>query len=317
MARCRSLLLVAAAVLALAASAPAPRSIPIPDDFAPEGIAVGEGAQFFVGSLRDGDIYRGSLRTGRGRILVDTTGRQAAGLKVEVRQERPDRLWAAGGVTGSVYVYNARTGASVAELTVAQPGTALLNDLVVTDDAVYVTDSFNPVLYVVPLRSGGGIGRPRTLAVTGPAGASVGFPGLNGIDATRSGRTLVVNHTLLGGIYTIDPETGASRQVYLPAGAVTPGVSDGILLQGRTLWVVENFANRLVRLRLEDDLSAGTVTEVIDNEDVGGLFRVPTTVARHGLGLALVNGRFDVGLPPPFGPGAPAGTDYDVVLVPR
>jgi hypothetical protein len=40
-------------------------------------------------------------------------------------------------------------------------------------------------------------------------------------------------------------------------------------------------------------------------------------VARHGDKLALVNGRFDLGLPPPFGRGAPPGTDYDVVLVNR
>lgn len=44
-------------------------------------------------------------------------------------------------------------------------------------------------------------------------------------------------------------------------------------------------------------------------------FRSPTTVARFGSRLVLVNARFDLSLPPPFGPGAPPGTDYDVVLV--
>jgi hypothetical protein len=42
---------------------------------------------------------------------------------------------------------------------------------------------------------------------------------------------------------------------------------------------------------------------------------VPTTVARHWSRLAVVDGRFDLGLPPPFGPRAPPGTDFDVVLV--
>jgi hypothetical protein len=36
------------------------------------------------------------------------------------------------------------------------------------------------------------------------------------------------------------------------------------------------------------------------------MFQVPTTVARHGDELALVNARFDLGLPPPFGPGRAA-----------
>ena len=35
---------------------PWPSSIPIPDDFQPEGIAVGEGNTFYVGSLRDGRL---------------------------------------------------------------------------------------------------------------------------------------------------------------------------------------------------------------------------------------------------------------------
>ena len=316
MARHRVVALLTAGLLTVAAAAPAARSIPIPDDFAPEGIAVGEDATFFVGSLWDGDIYRGSLRTGKGTLLVDTTNRQAVGLKVERRDDRPDRLWVAGGATGRVFVYNARTGADIADIRVADPGAALLNDLVVTRDAVYVTDSFTPQLFVVPLRGSGRIGTPRTLAVTGPAaGSGSTFPGLNGIAATRSGEKLIVNNTVLGGIYTVDPESGASEQIDLPDGAISRGVADGLLLRGRTLWVVENFANRLVRLRLAADLSSGVVARVIDNEDVGGLFRVPTTVARHGDDLALVNGRFDVGLPPPFGEGAPAGTDYDVVVI--
>jgi len=317
MARHRLIPLLAAAVLSVAAAAPCARSIPLPDDFAPEGIAVGDRGHFFVGSLWDGDIYRGSLRTGEGSLLVDTTGRQAAGLKVEDRDHRPDRLWVAGGATGRVFVYNARTGAELADLRVAKPGAALLNDLIVTEHAVYVTDSFAPVIYIVPLDSGR-IGTPSALRVTGPAAASgTTFPGLNGIVAAHDDTVLIVNNTVLGGLYTVDPETGASEQIDLPAGAIAKGVTDGLLLRGRTLWVVENTANRLVKLRLNDDLSAGVVADVIDDDDVGGLFRVPTTVARHGDDLALVNARFDQGLPPPFGTGAPKGTDYDVVLIRR
>ena len=82
-------------------------------------------------------------------------------------------------------------------------------------------------------------------------------------------------------------------------------------LAGRQLWIVENFANRLVRVTLSPDLTSGAITSVITST----LFRVPTTVAKHGSRLALVNGRFDLGLPPPFGSGAPPGTDFDVVLV--
>ncbi len=305
---------LAAALLTTGAAAGADvaRSIPLPDDFAPEGIAVGENATFYVGSLWDGDIYRGSLRTGKGRLLVDTDGGMAVGLKVETSR---DRLWVAGGVTGQGLVYDTRDGDLIASLELAEAGASLLNDVVVTRDAAYFTDSMSPNIYVVPIGPGRRIGDPETLRVTGPAGANIGFPGLNGIAATDSGATLIVGHSLLGGVYTVDPQSGASNRISLPAGVIPSGVSDGLLLQGRSLWVVENFNNRVTELRLSRDLSSGFVTNVIDNDDVGGLFRVPTTIAQHGEDLVLVNGRFDVGLPPPFGEGAPPGTDYDVVVV--
>jgi hypothetical protein len=75
--------------------------------------------------------------------------------------------------------------------------------------------------------------------------------------------------------------------------------------------VVENSANAVARVELSPDLTSGEVVDVITSS----LFRVPTTVARHGSSLALVNARFDLGFPPPFGPGAPPGTDFDVVQI--
>ena len=42
----------------------------------------------------------------------------------------------------------------------------------------------------------------------------------------------------------------------------------------------------------------------------------PTTAAMYGDELALPNGRYDLGLPPPFRPRAPPGTTFNVVVVP-
>jgi sugar lactone lactonase YvrE len=306
-----------AAVTGTAVAAPFPPSIPLPDDFAPEGIAVGTGSTFYAGSLRDGDIYRGDLRSGAGAMFVDAPpGRQAVGLKVE---ESRHRLWVAGGITGHVYAYDTRTGATVADIALAPAGTALFNDVVVTRRGAFFTDSFNPVLYEVPIAPNGGLGAARTIHLSGPAATIVpgGFPNLNGIDATNDGSRLIVVHSLLASVIVVDPDTGASRTIQVTGGTITPGTPDGILLVGHSLWVVENFAERVVELRLSADLSHGTFGTVITDADAHGLFRVPTTAAVHGNQLAIVNARFDLGLPPPFGPGAPPGTDYDVVLVPR
>jgi hypothetical protein len=140
--------------------------------------------------------------------------------------------------------------------------------------------------------------------------------GLNGIDATPSGKKLIAAHTGLGQLFTVDRRTGRSRLIRIPGTPLPPSI-DGILLDGRTVWVVSNFSNVVSKIRLGHGLKRGRIVDTLTNDDVGGLFRVPTTVAEHGNRLVLVNARFDLGLPPPFGEGAPAGTDYDVVQVPK
>jgi hypothetical protein len=290
-------------------AAPFPDSIPLPVDFAPEGIALGTGSTFYVGSLRTGDIYRGSLRSGAGAVFIGApAGRVAVGLKLDRAHHL---LFVAGGATGAAYVYDSRSGAPVATYQFAPSGAALLNDVVVTGDGAYFTDSFAPVLYKIPIERGGDLGPGATIAVSGPAAAiDPTTPNLNGIDATPDGATLIVDHSALGRLFTVDPATGASAAIAVDG--LIPGTPDGLLMAGRDVWVVENFANTVARVTLSPDLSSGTITSAITSP----LFRVPTTVAKHGHRLALVNGRFDLGLPPPFGPGAPPGTEYDVVVVP-
>lgn len=309
MSRFRKLALIVSAVaLTVAAATPFPASIPLPNDFAPEGIATGPKSTFYAGSLTSGDIYRGSLRTGEGAIFVDAPpGRAAAGMKVE---QSAHRLWVAGGPGGKGYVYSTRDGSTIADLVLSTAPNALINDVVVTNKAAYFTDSFNPALYKVPIGPDGRIGAPQTVTVTGPAAQIIGqLPNLNGIDATPDGRTLIVGHSPLGAVFLVDPTTGASRTIAITGGTITPGTPDGILLDGKTLWVVENFSSRLVKVELSSDLTSGQIVAAVTSP----LFRVPTTVAESGNRLALVNGRFDIGLPPPFGPGAPPGTDFDVV----
>jgi hypothetical protein len=287
-----------------ATAAPRPSSIPLPVDFQPEGIAVGEGNTFFVGSLRDGDIYRGDLRSGVGARLVDVSGRAAVGMRVDKSR---DWLVVAGGATGHAWVYDTEDGSTVADLVLGPAGSTFSNDVAITHDAFYFTDTFAARIYRVPVHEDGSFGATEPITVTGPASATGGF-GLNGIDSTNRG-WLIVNHTALGILALVNPDTGESQAIPLTGPGLVPGTLDGLQLEGRTVWAVENFANSLAKVRLSPDLTSGEVVDVITSD----LFRVPTTVARHGSTLALVNGRFDLGFPPPFGPGAPPGTEFDVV----
>jgi len=79
-----------------------PQVISLPNGFRPEGISAGRGTSFYVGSLVDGAIYRGDVRTGAGSVLIPgQPGRVAAGTKVDKR----NRLFVAGASSGAGHVY--------------------------------------------------------------------------------------------------------------------------------------------------------------------------------------------------------------------
>jgi sugar lactone lactonase YvrE len=289
---------------------PFPDRIPVPDGSYPEGIAVGRGLDFYVGSLLDGAIYRGDLRTGQGEVLTSgVPGRLTVGLSYDLRS---GLLWAAGTDDGSgaIFAFDGRTGA-VRHQAAILPA-VFLNDLVVTRDAVYVTDSFTDQLWMVPLTSRGApAGAPASIPLSGDFQLVTEgeLPlNLNGIDATPDGRTLLAVHTTLGVLYRIDPATGHASAIDL-GGASLP-FADGILLHGRTLYVVQNFANQIAVLRLDPSFTSGALVDTITSDD----FRVPTTVARFGGSLYAVNARFDAAFPPFLGD-EPQDLDYDVVRI--
>ena len=279
-----------------------PEIIPLPDGFQPEGIASGNGSTFYVGSIPTGAVYRGDFRTGEGEVLVPAQdGRAAIGLKYD---SRSGLLFVAGGPTGAAFVYNAKTGANVATIQLSTLP-SFINDVVITKDAVYFTNSFQPILHRVPLAQNGSLPSTPTSEEI-PLGGDYQFtPGAfnaNGIDATPNGKTLIIVNSTEGALYQVDPTTGVARRINLGTGAVPNG--DGILLQGKTLYVVQNQLNRVAVVSLRSDLSSGTIEETITSPN----FRVPTTIAQFGSRLYVVNARF--GTPPT------PDTEYEVVRVP-
>ena len=282
-----------------AVGAHADRVIVLPGATSTEGIARGAGTTFYATDLFAGDVFRGDLRTGQVERFIDNPqGRVAVGLKADLPH---GLLFVAGGPTGQADVYDLDTGAPVATYQLAPPGASFINDVVVTRTGAWFTNSNAAELYFVPA-SRKATGPVRTLALTGPAADTSGQFNSNGIAATADGTSLLVAHSGQGAVNVVDPTTGASRAL---AGVVTPNV-DGILLEGRTLWAVQNFSNQISTFQLTGDLSSGSLTKVITSD----AFQVPTTVARFGDRLAVVNAKFDTGLPP-------TASEYEVVVVDR
>jgi len=259
-----------------------PQVISLPNGFQPEGISAGRGTSFYVGSLVDGAIYRGDVRTGAGSVLIPgQPGRIAAGTEVDQR----NRLFVAGASSGAGRVYDAKSGAELASYQFAAPGTSFVNDVVVTRDAAYFTDSLNPVLYVVPLGPGGRPGKARTLPFSGDLQYQDGF-NANGIEASPDGRTLLVIQSNTGELFAVSAKTGATRVVDLHGATLTNG--DGLLRRGNTLYVVRNQNNEIAVVQLDRSYRSGTLTRTITNAN----FDVPTTVAGFGTFLYAVNARF-------------------------
>jgi hypothetical protein len=281
-------------IAALAAAAAFPQVIQLPKGFQPEGIEVGKGTTFYVGSVANGAIYRGNLRTGTGAILIPgAAGKAATGIELDNR----NRLWVAGASTGKAYVYNARTGALIRTYNLASAPT-FINDVVVTRTAAYFTDSQKAVLYRVPIGAGGALGDVQTIQLGGDFALASGF-NLNGIDATANGKTLVAVQSNKGKLFRIDPPTGVAREISLGSESVPNG--DGILLTGKTLYVVQNQLNRVAVIALTPDLSSGRVVTRLTDPD----FAVPTTIDDHGRRLYAVNAR--------FGTPNPSQADFQVV----
>jgi sugar lactone lactonase YvrE len=295
-------LLLVALVAALAVSSATARPaevIVLPGASSAEGIAAGRGATFYAGDLFRGDIFRGDVQRGTAELFIDApTGRMAVGMAADL----PNKLLFVAGAFGQAYVYDTRTGATVASYQFADPATSIVNDVAVTHRGAWFTDSLQAQLYFVPISRAGVPGPFRTLALRGPAADTSGEFNLNGIQATPNGKTLIVAHSANAQLYTVDPATGASARI---AGVSVPNV-DGIVLEAGRLWAVQNFSNQIARIRLAPDLASGVAEAVITSD----LFQIPTTAARFGSRLAVVNAKFDTGIPP-------TARQYEVIVVDR
>ena len=307
----------AAMLVAVPAAAPAPASsstttvtahgldlfpteIALPDGFPPEGIAIGVLPYAFFGSRADGDIYRANLITGSGSVISQGPGTPSLGMKVDLRA----RLFVAGGSGGDARVINAITGAVLASYTFATAPT-FVNDVVLTGDAAWFTDSQRPFLYKVPLGRFGSL--PNQAAVVDvPLGgdwAQVPGTNANGIARTPDGDALLVIQSATGLLFRVDPSTGDATQVDLGGASLANG--DGLLLSGRTLFVVQNRLNQVAVVRLNSEGTAGEVTEHLTDPR----FDIPTTVASFGNRLYLPNARFTT---PPM-----PSTPYNAIAIPK
>jgi hypothetical protein len=309
-------------VIPLGAGSPAaaqhnwPEAISIPTGFEAEGIELGKGDEFFVGAFSfssffgaafefphepsafAGAIYKGSLRTGEGAILVPPTGKPVGGLSYD---PRTDYLYAATGHSGGVHtgsywdqgvvVYDASSGALVTEMIFGDG--IVINDILVTRTGVYCTDSINANVYKVVLEHGGRIpSTPVVEVIHMPDFEMAAGFNANGLVGDFDGRHLVIVNTSTGVLYLVDTESGEASPLQIEGAEQLFPRGDGLHLDGRTLYILQNFLNKVAVVQLSGDLTGGEFVRNIPGEGETNPLNVATTVIGFGNSLYAVNTHF-------------------------
>ena len=182
-----------------------------------------------------------------------------------------------------------RTGKLLASYKFTTATPTFVNDVILSKDAAWFTDSRQPVLYKVPLGLDGQLpaqSAVQTIPLTGDYVHDPVNNNGNGISLTPDGRALIIVQSATGFLFRVDPRTGVTQKVDLGGAVMTNG--DGLLLSTDTLYVVQNRLNTIAVLDLNWSGTSGELVREIKSAD----FDVPTTAAFFGDRIYLPNARF-------------------------
>jgi outer membrane protein assembly factor BamB len=273
----------------------------------PEGFTIGKGNAAYNGSI-DGSIYKMDLRTGEGEILVPAepdfdweTECYKLGMRVDPRS---NYLFVAGCINGDAYVFDADSGEEIMKYQLATPYDSAINDIAITQDAVYFTDFYQPFIYRLPLSRNGRIpdqaDAATAIPLTGDFGNGDNLGGVfaNGIVATPDGSTLIVGHSGTSKIFRVDPNTGHADEIIVDpplVGLPEGGFLDAIVLRDGVLYILTSDASdtyppvdRVQVVVLDDDLLTGSLVGSITDPDMDGI----ASGAFHGNSLYVNNARY-------------------------
>ena len=275
---------------------PFPHIVDVLEGSYPEGFAIGKGHTAYNGSV-DGSIYKVDLRSGAGEVLnpqekPDPMDCSKLGMRVD---SRTNYLFVAGCVYGDAKVYDADTGVLEMNYPLAPDDEfSIVNDLAITKDAVYLTDSYLPYIYRLPL------GRNGRLPPNADGVTKIDLPdefildpdadfccGGNGIVATPDGKTLIVGHSNLSALYRVDPATGDVIEI-----EVSPpltGFLDGFVMHGRTLYIMNPEVETVQVVELDNDMLTGEFVGTITDPNMSGV----ASGALFGKSLYVNNAHYD------------------------
>lgn len=282
----------------------APTVLPLPEAAAyPEGVTVDPtSGAVYTNSASTGVVVRLDPETGATAVVGDPLNRAEArpdkpmSVALGLKADGEGRLWVAGARTGSMHVVDIATGRRLARFTTPE-GPSLINDVALTWEAAYFTDTLRPVLWRVSRDAVTDTALEPWLSFEGTALRYGEEPNLNGIAATADGRYLIVVQMKAGRLFRIDTRTREVAAIDTAGVALAGG--DGLVLDGRRLYVVRQWAGEVVALDLSPDFATATEVKRISPSELAW----PATAAIRGDRLIVANSqlnRRDAGDPEPF-----------------
>lgn len=284
---------------ALMASTPAlaqtgARILPLPEAAAyPEGVTVDPASgAIYTNSANTGVIFRIDPETGAVARVADPLGlgdsppTRPVSVALGLKADGQGRLWVAGARTGSMHVVDIATGRRLARFT-TPAGPWLINDVALTSDAAYFTDTLRPVLWRIARDSVADAVLEPWLSFEGTVLEYGEEPNLNGIVATPDGRYLIVVLMKTGRLFRIDTRTREIAAIDAGASALDGG--DGLALIAQRLFLVRQSAGEVVALDLSPDL----LTAVEGKRIKPGELAWPATVAVRGDQLIVANSQLN------------------------
>lgn len=286
------MLFLAAAFCGGAVSAQGVSTISLPPEIEyPEGVTVDADGLIYVSSAVNGAVAR-MHRNGEKAEIIAAPGEilppdnEVFPAMLGMKIDELGRIWIMGGLTGQIFVIDKETGDLLATRAVSGERKAL-NDAVIMEDAAYLTDTVQPILWKIA-RDGEEIGESEAwIDFTGTPLEYGPGRNLNGIAADASGRYLIVIQMDKGLLYRIDIATRQVTPVDIGDEIVTNG--DGLVISGQTMYLVRQAETEIVTLRFAPDFGSADVVSRFSDPALTW----PATAAIAGDELLVADSQFN------------------------